>query len=111
MGTLRQNKVSRLVQKEMGDMFQKEAKHLFIGGLATVTGVEISPDLSIAKVFISFLNLKPKETLEMLMDKRSEIRNYLSHRVKHQLRIVPDLRFFIDDSYEAIMHIDKLLKK
>ncbi|MGP8214802.1 MAG: 30S ribosome-binding factor RbfA [Bacteroidia bacterium] len=111
MSTLRQNKVSRLVQKEMGDLFQKEMKHLFTGGLATVTGVEISPDLSIAKVYISLLNLKPKETLELLMEKRTEIRNHLAARVKHQLRIVPDLRFYIDDSYEAIMRIDQLLKK
>lgn len=111
MSTLRQNKVARLIQKEMGDIFQKEAKHLFVGGLATVTGAEISPDLSIAKIFISFLNLKPKETIEMLMEKRPELRNYLSARVKNQLRIVPDLRFHIDDSYEALMRIDQLLKK
>ncbi len=111
MATLRQNKVARLIQKEMGDIFQKEAKHLFTGGLATVTGVEISPDLGIAKVFITFLNLDPKKTIELLMEKRPEIRNHLSTRVRSQLRIVPDLRFHIDDSYEAIMHIDKLLKK
>ena len=111
MTTIRQNKVSRLLQKEMGDIFQKEEKHLFTGGLATVTNVEVSPDLSIAKVYISLLNLKPKETLEMLMNRKSEIRNRLSERVKHQLRIVPDLRFFIDDSYDAIQRIEELLKK
>lgn len=111
MATLRQNKVARLIQKEMGEIFQKEAKHLFVGGLATVTGAEISPDLAIAKIFISFLNLKPQETIDMLIEKRPELRNYLSARVKSQLRIVPDLRFHIDDSYEAIAHIDKLLKK
>ncbi|HTB07087.1 MAG TPA: 30S ribosome-binding factor RbfA [Bacteroidia bacterium] len=111
MSTIRQNKVSRLVQREMGDLFQKEGKHLFPGGLVTVTGVEMSPDLSIAKIFMTFLNLKPQETIEMLMNKRSEIRNYLSPRVKNQLRIVPDLRFHIDDSYDAIQRIEQLLKK
>jgi ribosome-binding factor A len=111
MATLRQNKVSRLIQKEMGDIFQKESKHLFFGGLATVTNVEISPDLSIAKVYLSLLNLDPKKTIEMLMDKKPEIRKHLSDRVKNQLRIVPDLRFFVDDSYEAIMRIEQLLKK
>ena len=111
MATLRQNKVSRLIQKEMGDLFQKEGKHLFTGGLATVTSVEISPDLSIAKVYLSLLNLKPKETMEMLMERKSEIRNHLSARVKDQLRIVPDLRFFIDDSFDAIQRIEQLLKK
>jgi ribosome-binding factor A len=95
----------------MGDIFQKESKHLFTGGLATVTKVEISPDLSIAKVYLSLLNLKPKETIEMLMDKKPEIRKHLSERVRHQLRIVPDLRFYVDDSYDAIQHIEQLLKK
>lgn len=111
MSTIRQNKVSRLLQKEMGDIFQKEGKHYFTGGLATVTNVEISPDLSIAKVYLSLLNLKPKETMDMLMEKRPEIRKHLSDRVKHQLRIVPDLRFYIDDSYDAIQRIEQLLKK
>jgi ribosome-binding factor A len=111
MATLRQNKVSRLVQKEMGDIFQKEARHLFTGGLVTVTNVEISPDLSIAKVYFTVLNLKPQQIMEMLMEKKSEIRKYLSSRVHSQLRIVPDLRFFIDDSYDAIQHIEQLLKK
>lgn len=111
MATLRQNKVSRLVQKEMGDLFQKEGTRYFKGGLATVTNVEISADLSIAKIYLSLLNLKPKETIELLMEKRPEIRKHLSDRVKNQLRIVPDLRFFVDDSYDAIKHIEDLLKK
>jgi len=112
MATIRQNKVSRLLQREMSDIFQKEGKILFPGGLVTITNVQISPDLSIAKFYLSLLgNLKPKETLELLLEKKSELRNELSHKVKHQLRIVPDLRFFIDESYEAMLRIDELLKK
>jgi ribosome-binding factor A len=112
MATIRQNKVSRLLQREMGDIFQKLSGSLFPGGLATITNVEVSADLSIAKLYISILGkLKPQETIDMLMTKKSELRNELSHKVKHQLRIVPDLRFYIDESYEATKRIEDLLKK
>jgi len=112
MTTIRQNKVSRLLQKEMSDVFQKEGRSLFPGGMVTITNVQVSPDLSIAKFYLSILGkLDPKETIAMLMDKKPELRNALSQKVKHQLRIVPDLRFFIDESYEAMMRIDELLKK
>jgi ribosome-binding factor A len=112
MTTIRQNKVARLLQREMGDIFQKEGKNILPGGLLTVTNVEVSPDLGIAKVFVSVLGkIQSKDALELLMSKRAELRNELSHKVKHQLRIVPDLRFYIDESYEAMMRIDELLKK
>lgn len=112
MATIRQNKVSRLLQREMGDIFQKEGKNILPGALITVTNTEMSPDLSIAKIYVTVLgNIKPKEALEILMQKKSELRHELSHRVKHQLRIVPDLRFYIDESYDAMKHIEDLLKK
>ena len=112
MTTIRQNKVSRLLQREMGDIFQREGRNILPGGLITVTNVEVSPDLSIAKIYVTILGkIKPAEALETLMAKKSELRNELSHKVKHQLRIVPDLRFYIDEQYDAMRRIDELLKK
>ncbi|NNM95958.1 MAG: 30S ribosome-binding factor RbfA [Bacteroidia bacterium] len=112
MATLRQNKVSRLLQKELGDVFQRKSGSLFPGGLVTVTNVEVSPDLSIAKIYLTFLgNFKPEEAIELLMSKRGELRNELARNVRRQLRIVPDLRFYIDDSYDAMKRIETLLKK
>jgi len=112
MTTIRQNKVSRLLQKEMSSIFQKESASLFPGGMVTITNVQVSPDLSIAKFYLSILGkIKPQETIEMLMSKKPELRNELSRKVKHQLRIVPDLRFFIDESYDAMIRIEQLLKK
>ena len=112
MATLRQNKVSRLLQREMGDIFQKEAGNILPGALLTVTNVEVSPDLSIAKIYVTVLGkIKSQEALELLMAKRAALRNELSHKVKHQLRIVPDLRFYIDESYDAMKRIEELLKK
>jgi len=112
MATIRQNKVSRLLQREMGDIFQREGSNILPGGLITVTNTEVSADLSIAKIYVTILGkTKPQEALEILMAKRPELRNELSHKVKHQLRIVPDLRFYIDESYDAMKHIEDLLKK
>lgn len=82
------------------------------GTMVTITNTEVSADLSIVKFHITVLGkLKPQEALEVLMSKKSELRNELSHKVKHQLRIVPDLRFYIDESYDAMKHIEDLLKK
>ncbi len=112
MATIRQNKISRLLQKELGEVFQKKSGALFPGGLVTVTNVEASPDLSIAKVYLTILgNFKPADAIELLMQKRGEIRNELAHRVRRQLRIVPDLRFYIDESYDAMRRIETLLSK
>jgi len=96
----------------MGEIFGKELRDILPGTFLTVTGAEISPDLSIAKVYFTVLGkIKPAEALEILMNNRSHIRKELSDRVKHQMRIVPDLRFHIDDSYDAVARIEELLKK
>ncbi len=112
MKPIRQNKVARLLQKEMGELFEREFKGLLPGTLITVTGAEVSPDLGIVKIYFTVLGkMKPAESLEILMDNKTQIRKELSSRVKHQMRIVPDLRFYIDDSYDAVARIEELLKK
>jgi len=109
---IRQSKVARLLQKEMGELFQRELRDILPGTFITVTGAEVSPDLSIAKVYFTVLGkIKPAEALEILMTNKTPIRKELSNRVKHQMRIVPDLRFHIDDSYDAVARIEELLKK
>ena len=96
----------------MGEIFERELRGILPGTFLTVTGAEVSPDLSIAKVFFTVLGkIKPAEALELLMANKSLIRKELSDRVKNQMRIVPDLRFHIDDSYDAVARIDELLKK
>ncbi len=112
MKPIRQNKVARLLQKEMGEIFEQNLRDLLPGSFLTVTGAEISPDLSIVKIYFTILGkIKPLEALEILMTNKTPIRKELSIRVKHQMRIVPDLRFYIDDSFEAVARIDELLKK
>jgi ribosome-binding factor A len=112
MKPIRQSKVARLLQKEMGEIFERELRDIVPGTFLTVTGAEVSPDLSIAKIHFTVLGkIQPAEALEILMTNKSHIRKELSDRVRNQMRIVPDLRFYIDDSYNSIARIEELLKK
>ena len=112
MATLRQNKVSRLIQKELAEIFQKEMRNAFGSGLISVTHVFMSPDLSFAKTYLSLYAVKDKKaTLESINVQKKDIRGFLGTRVKKQLRIVPEIAFFIDESADYAEHIDELLKK
>jgi ribosome-binding factor A len=112
MPTTRQNKVARLLQKELAEIFQREARGMFGGAFITITQVQVSPDLSVAKIYLSVMAVKDKQAfLEELKKHVSEIRKHLGLRVKHQLRIVPELVFYIDDSLDYADRIDKLLRQ
>ncbi|MDQ3191950.1 MAG: 30S ribosome-binding factor RbfA [Bacteroidota bacterium] len=112
METTRQKKVARLLQKELGEIFQRESKTMFGGAFITVTGVRISPDLSVAKVYLSLFVAKDRDVVMKFVKKQTkEIRTKLAERVKKQLRIVPNLDFHIDDSLDYAEKIDNLLKK
>ena len=110
MDSTRQNKIARLIQKELSDIFLKMTKEMR-GTMVSVSIVRVSPDLGIAKAYLSIF---PTETatsiIEMLNKNSKSIRYELGNRVRHQLRIIPDLRFYIDDSLDYIEHIDNLLK-
>ena len=108
----RQSKVSRLIQKELGELFQRESHMLAPGKLITVTVVRISPDLSFAKVFLSiFPSDSQEKILQNIADNNKSIRMDLGRRIKNQVRIIPELSFEIDDSMDYFEKIDNLLKK
>lgn len=111
MESTRISKIERLLQKELGDIFLKQAKGMS-GVLISVSAVRISPDLSVAKAYLSiFPSEKGKELMEAIRANTKAIRYDLGQRVRMQLRIIPELTFFIDDSLDYIEHIDELLKK
>ena len=111
METTRQKKVARLIQKELSDIFLKQAKSMN-GVIVSVTTVRISPDLSIARVYIRvFPSEDSTQIIENLNANQGSIRFELGNRVRHQLRIIPELKFFVDDSFEYLGHINELLKK
>jgi len=108
---VRQNKIARLLQKELAEIFQKESKNLFKGKIITVTVVRITADLNIARVYLSIFPLKENEDFDLIVNKNLRtIRNYLGKRIRHQLRNVPELVFYHDDSLDYIDNINKLLK-
>jgi ribosome-binding factor A len=111
MESLRQQKVSKLLAKELAEIFRSEARSLFGGGFITVTTVRISPDLSSAKVYISIMGKDKNKVFKLVEDQNHVIRRKLGAIVGKQLRIVPELSFFIDDSLDYAMKIEELLKK
>jgi ribosome-binding factor A len=111
MESTRQKKVSRLIQKEMADIFLRKGSELAHGKMISVTKVRISPDLSFAKVYISIYPSSGQEdVIKSVQDSSSRIRFEMGQKIRKQLRIVPEIAFFIDDSLDYIDNIDKLLK-
>ena len=111
MQETRQNKIARLLQKELSLIFQQQTRAMH-GTMVSVTRTKISPDLSICTAYLSiFPSEKGEEILENINASNKAIRYELGTRVRNQLRIIPELRFFIDDSLDYIEHIDELLKK
>lgn len=110
MESKRQHKVARLIQKELGELFQRDSKHLFGNAFITVTLVKMSPDLSMARVQLSlFMVAEPQEFIEDINARKSEIRRMLGNRVGKQMRIVPDLVFYLDQTEESARKLDKLI--
>jgi len=111
MESTRQKKVSRLIQKELADIFIKRGNEFAHGKLVSITRVRLSPDLSFAKVYISiFPATNQDDVLHSIEEHTSKIRFELGQKVRTQLRIVPGIAFQIDDSLDYIDKIDKLLK-
>ena len=110
MTSTRQNKVARLLQKELGQIFLQEG-HLFGGKMITVTMVRITPDLGIARIYVSVFNPGDKgDPISEIQEHLGRIKNELGKRIRHQLRNMPELHFFLDDSLDYADNIDRLLK-
>lgn len=110
MQETRQNKIARLLQKELSVIFQEQTRSMH-GTMISVTRVKISPDLSVCTAYLSiFPSEKGEELMQNITKNEKQIRYELGTRVRYQLRIIPELRFFIDDSLDYIDRIDQLLK-
>ncbi len=111
MESTRQKKISRLIQKEVAGIFLKKGGEIAPGKMVSVTKVRISPDLSFARIYVSIF---PSNTNDAIMKSLHEhspkIRYEMGQKVRSQLRIVPEIAFYIDDSLDYIDNIDRLLK-
>ena len=111
METTRQNKIARLLQKELSDIFLLQTKSM-PGILISVSAVRISPDMSVCRAYLSvFPSERSQEIVDNVNNNMRELRYELGTRVRHQLRIIPELKFFVDDSLDYAEKIDELLKK
>lgn len=111
MEKTRQNKIERLVQKELGEMFLLQTKATR-GVVISVSHCRVSPDLSYCNVYLSvFPSARAQEMVDNITANARTVRYDLGQRLRYQLRIIPELRFFVDDTLDYMEHIDELLKK
>lgn len=112
METRRQSKVARLLQKELAELF-RQRQTAYANAMITVTVVRVSPDLSVAKVYLSIFSpqYKKEDLLEIIKEKSRGLRAELATKLRYQLMKIPEFVFYIDDSLDYVENIDKLLKK
>ncbi|WP_068475683.1 30S ribosome-binding factor RbfA [Saccharicrinis aurantiacus] len=112
MDSTRQKKVNRLLEKEISQIFIQEARVLTLGTMVSVSKVRISPDLGMAKVYLSiFPSKNAANVIEEIKTKGGLVRKALGMKAGKQLRVIPDLQFFLDDSLDYLENIDRLLKE
>lgn len=110
-GTVRQQKYGKLIQKELSEIFLFDKRSIIENAFITILEVRMSPDLSVAKVYLSMSLVKEKQAvLEKINEHKAEIRKALGIRIRNQARIVPQLAFFIDEVEENAERIESLIK-
>lgn len=107
----RQKQVARQIQDELTTIFLKEDLNMIDGGMVSIAKVTVTPDLLEARIALSFFQVKNNdEALKKIVDKTSEIRHQLGNKLRHQLRRIPTLAFFIDDTLDYVFKMEGILK-
>lgn len=109
MESKRQQKYASLIQKELGEIFQKESRPLVGNAMVTVTRVMMSPDLSLARVYLSFLLANSQELFDKINEAKKSIRRNLGNRIGKSVRIIPEIAFFMDESSAYAQHMDRVI--
>lgn len=108
----RQKQVAAVLEKELNDIFQRLGLNMIGGGMVSISSVKITPDLFDARIYLSFFKISDNAAaLKTIQEKSREIKKELTARVRHQLRSMPQLSFFIDDTLEYVDKIEKLFKE
>ena len=106
----RQKQVASEILKELNDIFLKMGLNMQDGGMVSIASVKVTPDLYEARVYLSFFKVnKPELALDKFKERSSEIRGELGNRMRHQLRSIPQLTFYIDDTLDYVFKIEELL--
>jgi len=108
----RQKQISELLNEELNKIFQKLGLNMMDGGLVSISSIKLTPDLLEARVYLSFFKVKDsKEALKKIEDKSWEIKKELALRLKQQLRRIPEIKYFIDDTLDHVFKMEELFKK
>lgn len=108
----RQKQVAAIIIHELNDVFLRMGFNISDGGLVSISSVKVTPDLFEARIYLSFFQINDKEAaLAKIKDRNKDIRRELGRRVRHQLRSIPELTFYIDDTLDYVFKIEELLKK
>jgi ribosome-binding factor A len=108
----RQKQVGKLILEEMSDIFQREGLNIIDGGMISISQVSVTPDLLEARIYLSFFQVKdPSELLHSIKQRTGELRKLLGQRVRNQLRRIPELQFFTDDTLDQVFKMEELFKK
>jgi ribosome-binding factor A len=108
----RQKQIAGLLLEELNPIFQRLGLNMIDGGMVSISGVKVTPDLLEARIYLSFFQVQqPPLAMKAIEEKVWEIKKELAARVKHQLRRMPELRFYLDETLEQVFHMEALLKK
>lgn len=108
----RQKQVAGLLYEEFNDIFQRLGLGMMDGGMVSISSVKVTPDLLEARIYLSFFHVKDvAAAMKKIEDRQWEIKKALTDRVKHQLRRIPELKFFADDTLEHVFKMEELFKK
>lgn len=112
MGGRRQDRFAALLQEEMSDLFQKKGKEAFGNGLISVSRVDVSPDLGHVKFYLSVINEKaPEQLIDTIRNHTKELRMALAQRIKNQVRKIPEIEFFYDDTMDYVDRMENLFNQ
>ena len=107
----RQKQVAKLILEEMNQIFQRVGLTMVDGGMVSISKVTVTPDLLEARVYLSLFQVKePESVVQGIVDRTSELRNLLGRGLRHQLRRIPELKFFNDDTLDHVFKMEELLK-
>jgi len=108
----RQKQVAGVIQEEMNEIFQRMGLTMMAGGMVSISNVKVTPDLLEARIYLSLFQVQdPKKLIQYFEDRKPEIKRELTSRVKHQLRRMPELKFFHDDTLDQVFKIEEIFKK
>lgn len=109
-GTTRQLKFAKLIQKEISDIFQRDKRGILDNAFVTIADVRVSPDLGLAKIYVSMMLAKDKQAiLDKITSRKGEIRKALGNKIGKQVRIIPELAFYLDEVEENAQRMDSLI--